>query len=301
MDMQGLDVGLDVGLEGGLEKEPRQPITGATAYLQKSINEGLEEAAALSEDANREKEISQAITQSLLIALGFLVLVVVLWFGNRLFVVVRKYAQLISLLGLLREQGWFTLTPPVVLAWCAEYPNFTTLLFSKILNRNFPKAVALAFYTVPYSEYFSEDDLERAAYQINKMLEFSEFNGDAGAEEIICGAWGYDAGIKDCLDPCPLFYRVTAGDVALRSMEGVAQGAFLGSMAWPLISVPAAGAGAAAIAVSSGPFFLVVGATALILAGVQTYLGVRDKREIDSYCNNIEDYFCRPSSVQQCL
>lgn len=279
---------------------PRR-VDPTSLWLKEETSRSLEEAAAVSEEANRQKLISQTITQSLLIALGFLVLVVIFWFGYRLLVVVRKYAQLISLLGALRDVGWFTLSPPTVMAWCAEYPNFTTLLFSRIINRNLPKAVALAFYTEPFAQYFSEDDLERAAYQINKMIEFSEFNSNASAEEIICGAWGYDAGVKDCLDPCPIYYRLRAGDIALRSIEGLTQGAFLGSMAYPMVSVPAAAAGASAIAVASLPFFLVVGISALTVSGVQTYFAVREKQEYDQYCDNAEQYFCRPSTIDQCL
>lgn len=252
--------------------------------LDETIKEGNKEL--------KSREFFKKYGVFLIIMLVSFLGIIFMWFLMRILIVSKKYEQMIGLLKYMKAQGYFNLTRPFNIAWCAEYPNFTTLLFSRIINKNFPKAVALAYYTEPYAQYFQETDPEVASYYIFSMLHYSELHSSASAQEIICGAWGYGEGVVDCLTPCPIYFKYTYGDVAARAGQGAVQGIFLGNMFFPL-----AGGSIA----TSGIYFGAVAATMLLFSGIQTYVGFKEKAVMDEYCNNPASFSCRPSSIQQCV
>jgi tetratricopeptide (TPR) repeat protein len=230
----------------------------------------------------REKRIRLAVA----LMLAFVVLTVLFWFLAQYLKVLAKYAKLIELLREVIRLGYYDLTSAVGLAWSAEFPNFTGLLFSRILNRNFPKAVALAFYTYPYSNYFNLNNPQEAAVYLAKMEEYSNFNGDASAQEIICGAWGFGEGIDDCVDDCPIPHIAGAGEIASDAVYATAMGLFIGASVFFMFT----GGVAAALLIGAGA---IGGAV-----GVGTSIAERN-RNLER-CRNLDDLPCSVDVEEQC-
>lgn len=264
----------------------RNELDTLTAIRQLDMLEATESIKSASERQKELLEKEKGIRLAVALILAFVVLTVLFWFLAQYLRVLAKYSQLIELLKEVIRLGYYDLTSAVGLAWCAEYPNFTGLLFSRILNRNFPKAVALAFYTVPYSKYFNLNNPQESALYLSKMEEYSNFNGNASAQEIICGAWGFGEGIEDCVEECPIPYIAGAGEMASEVVYSTAMGLFIGASVFFMFT----GGLAAALMIGAG----VIGGA----VGLGTSIGQRNRNF--ERCRQLDDLPCTIDVEEQC-
>lgn len=244
----------------------------------------------LKEQQTRKTELSEfqkrmIIGSTVLVGTGLLALG--MWVLLKYIKVLLKYRQMIAYVNQIIALGYFDLTSASSLAWCAEYPNFTGLLFSKILNRNFPKAVALAYYSPPYSDYFNDNNLQEGAVYLAKMEEYSNFHGDATAQEIICGAWGHGVGVDDCIEDCPIPYVPDTGAIVQESLSAAAMGVFLMSSVFFMVT-------------SGGTAALVLFAGAAVGATVGATTSVMQKNKALAQCESLADMNCRIDVEEQC-
>lgn len=271
-------------LQGLSQQDLRLLEINQNIEIQKQLKRTQELAKVQADQAKFQKQLSIAIVA----IIGSFLLVAALWVLVLYLGVIGKYANLLSLLRVIKDLGYYDLTSPEMLVWCAEYPNFTELLFSKFLNRNFPKAVSLAFYSPPFSDYFNERNPQEAAIYLAEMEKYANFHGSASAQEIICGAWGFGEGIDSCLEECPIPYIPDAGAMTSTVLRGSATGLFL---ATSLLVAPDPATSTIAIVIIVGV------AIGTALGSTQAILG--RNRAIEQ-CNNLSQANCRVDTEQQC-
>jgi len=313
--------GLDSGVAANSGSSSSSSLTTSQALqllLTKQRNQALGATVQSQGEVVKAQEKSLSLLTKTLIWLGSLLAVLITAWLVRWLNVRRKYALLLEFLKQV-DSLWGAPMSPGKLIWCANYPNFSTILSSKLLNRNFPTAVALAFYSQPYSNLFNLSDIEGGAYYLNEMYVWADQHASASAQEIICSSLGSDIGATDCFEECGIYYSITNGDVAVSSLNGITQGIFLARYSFILSSssfrisfnllsffstfsifVPEAVGGGIAIGAAS-VYFGVAGLFALVFAGIHVGVKSAEKKELDQFCADPQAYSCRSDTGLQCL
>lgn len=218
---------------------------------------------------------SQNSTQKfVVIVIASVIFTYLTWMAKRVFRVKNKYVDLIAFIDEMYYAGDFTLCKGLWLAWCAEYPNYTGVLASTILNRNLPAAIVIAYTTEPYATAFMADPKT----YITWMEYYSKDHGDADAKAIVCGAWGEDAEVDDCLEPCDVPSSYGGADYAMDTVQPAVSGAFMGSAV-------------------GGPIGAVVGAIMGLLLGVGQAQNNKKKQKQECLDSNVH---CRSDTRNDC-